>query len=58
MGTLATVAGRKPGALLLAVLPVGWDGGLLRDVHLGLGPAASTTRNYVPVVLAAAVTGQ
>lgn len=43
--------------VLLAGLVGGLGGGMLRDVLLGLEPAAITTWYYVPVVLAAAVVG-
>jgi uncharacterized membrane protein YeiH len=43
--------------VLLAGLVGGLGGGMLRDVLLGLEPAAITTWYYVPVVLAAAVIG-
>jgi uncharacterized membrane protein YeiH len=43
--------------VLLAGLLGGLGGGMLRDVLLGLEPAAITTWYYIPVVLAAAVAG-
>jgi len=43
--------------VLLAGVVGGLGGGILRDVLLGLEPAAITTWYYIPVVLAAAVVG-
>ncbi len=43
--------------VLLAGVVGGLGGGMLRDVLLGLEPAAITTWYYIPVVLAAAVGG-
>lgn len=43
--------------VLLAGLVGGLGGGMLRDVRLGLEPAAITIWYYVPVVLASAVIG-
>src|SRR3984957_18904031 len=44
------------GALLLAVI-LGLGGGIVRDLLLGLRPAAVTSRYYLPTVAAAALAG-
>lgn len=44
------------GALLLAVV-MGLGGGIIRDLLLGLRPAAVTSRYYLPTVAAAALAG-